>query len=416
MKWYHRIDWILIACWVMLTVAGLVAIYSATQGPVAEYLPDHIQRNFANQLTWFFISIVVLIGVQFTAPRTFQQVSYLFYIICLILAVVTIFWGVEVSGAKRWFVLGGIRFQISELLKLATILAVANYLTSRRNISAERIGTALMAVVLMAIPSVLIILQNDTGTALVLIAIIPIMLFWSGVPYGISLLMISPPIVTYFSILGWFWGILAVVVLTLIIFAVQRRPWMIVASAAMGGLVVVGVQMFMYRILQPYQQQRIEAFTNPTMDPQGAGWNVMQAKTAIGSGGLTGQGFMEGTQTQLRFLPEQWTDFIFPVIAEEFGFIGASIVLLLFGILLMRLLNSAIEHKNPFAQLVLVGVATIFFMHVLINIGSATGLFPVIGLPLPFLSYGGSAFLANTLMLAVCLNLKVYQREMSIHN
>ncbi len=416
MAWYRQFDWLLIICWVLLFSAGLVAIYSATLGPVSQFLPAYIQGNFLNQISWIGISIIALATIQFTNPRTFQQISYALYVICIILAIATVIWGVEAGGARRWLVVGGLRFQISEMLKLATILVVANYLTSRRDISAEHIGSALVAVVLMIIPAIIIIMQNDTGTALVLLALIPVMLFWSGLPYGISLFLISPAIVAYFAVINWKLGVAATIILSIAVFFIQKRPWLTSSAFILGNLVVIGVQVALYQILKPHQQARIEAFVNPALDPQGAGWNVLQAKTAIGSGGFWGKGFLEGTQTQLRFLPEQWTDFIFPVIAEEFGFIGAGLLLFVFTILLLRLLSNAGEHRHPFAQLVIVGVAMTFFAHLLINLGSAMGLFPVIGLPLPFVSYGGSAFLSYSIMLAICINLHFYKRDFSIYS
>lgn len=415
MSWYKQFDWPLLFCWLFLSIIGLTAIYSATQGPVSAYLPTYIQGNFNNQLSWMFLSTLLLIVVQFTAPSTFQQISYIFYITCLIVAVLTIFVGAESGGARGWLVVGGLRIQISEMLKLATVLAVANYLTSRRNISAERFRPALTVVLLMLLPAVIITLQNDTGTALVIIALIPVMLFWSGLPHGISLFMISPALVGYFTILNWQWGIITAIILGIVLFFVHRRPGLPLASLMFGLLTVIGIQVALFQILQPHQQARIESFVNPSVDPQGAGWNVIQAKTAIGSGGMFGKGFMQGTQTQLRFLPEQWTDFIFCVIGEEFGFIGAGLVLLLISFMILRLLSNAADHKHPFAQLVLVGVAALFFIQVFINIGSAMGLMPVIGLPLPLLSYGGSSFMACTLMIAICLNLHLYRRQFSIY-
>jgi rod shape determining protein RodA len=408
-------SWPLVLLWAALIVVGLVAIYSATQGPVSEFLPDYIQVNFAKQLIAFGISILVLIGIQFVAPRTFMEGSYIFYGICLILMVLTLFFGREVNGARSWLDIGPINFQVSELMKVATVLAVANYLTSQRNISAENLRHALTAVILIAVPAILVVLQNDTGTAMIFFGLIPVMLFWSGLPYGVSLFMISPAVIGYLTIINWYWGLLAAIILTFAIFFIQRRTWLTFASFVFGILVIIGIQVALTEVLQPHQRARIEAFTNPSFDPQGAGWNVIQAKTAIGSGGLYGKGFMEGTQTQLRFLPEQWTDFIFCVIGEEFGFIGASFVTLLFLALILKLLNSAGSHKHPFAQMVIVGVTTIYFIHFFINVGSATGLLPVIGVPLPFVSYGGSALLTNTLMLAICLNLDFYKRQFSIY-
>jgi rod shape determining protein RodA len=329
--------------------------------------------------------------------------------------IITLLFGKEVNGAKSWLALGPFNLQVSELMKIATILAVANFLTNRRNVSTENIKTALVTVLLILVPALLVILQNDTGTAIIFLAIIPVVLFWSGLPYGISLFMISPAIVGYMSIIAWYWGLVSAIILCLVIFMLRRSTWLTFASFVTGIMIVIGVQVALFQVLQPHQRARIQAFTNPSFDPQGAGWNVLQAKTAIGSGGVYGKGFMEGTQTQLRFLPEQWTDFIFCVIGEEFGFLGAGFVVLLFLILTIRLLIAAAAHKHPFAQLVMISVTTVFFAHFFINVGSATALLPVIGVPLPFISYGGSALITNTMMLAICLNLDFYKRQFSIY-
>lgn len=408
-------SWSIVFFWLSLVSIGLVAIYSATQGPVSEFLPGYIQINFTKQLVAVGIGALLLVAMQFVAPRTFKEGSYFFYIICLLLMVITLLFGKEVNGSRSWLVIGPLNLQTSEFMKVATILAVANYLTSQRNISAENLRHALIVVALIGLPTLLVILQNDAGTAIIFLALIPIMLFWSGLPYGVSLFMISPAIIGYLTVIGWYWGLMATILITLTIFFIQRRTWLTFASFASGILILIGVQVALLQVLQPHQRARIEAFTNPSFDPQGAGWNVIQAKTAIGSGGLYGKGFMEGTQTQLRFLPEQWTDFIFCVIGEEFGFIGASLVVLLFMGLFLRLLKSAGNHKHPFAQMIFVGVTGLFFVQFFINVGSALGLLPVIGLPLPFVSYGGSAMLTNTLLLALCLNLEFYKRQFSIY-
>lgn len=409
-------SWSVIFLWLGLTTIGLVAIYSATQGPVAQFLPSYIQGNFSRQLTWVAISLVVLIAIQFTSPRTFQGVAYLFYGICLILAILTIFIGIEVGGGRRWLSIFGLRVQISEFMKLATVLAVANYLTHKRNVSVDNLKTALTTIMLILVPVVVIVLQNDTGTALVLLALIPVVLFWSGLPYGLSLLMISPAIVGYFSVIDIKLGLISALIITITIFLLQKHLWLTVSSIILGIVVVIGTEVALQQVLQPHQRARVEAFVNPSLDPQGAGWNVLQAKTAIGSGGLHGKGFTKGTQTQLRFLPEQWTDFIYCVIGEEFGFIGSSLVLILYAALFLRLLHMAGVHKHPFAQLVIVSVTFLYFAHFVINIGSAIAVLPIMGVPLPFVSYGGSAFLANSIMLAICINLYLYKRSFSIYS
>lgn len=409
-------SWSVIVIWAGIFSIGLAAIYSATQGPVSQFLPDYIQNNFYKQAVWIALSIVALITIQFISPRTFQGGAYLFYACCIFLMIITLFFGVEVSGSKSWLRIGPLNLQVGEITKIATILAAANYLTSRRDISAENLKTALSTVAFFMLPVLLLLLQNEAGIAIVYLAILPVVLFWSGLPYGISLLMISPALIGYFSILDWVCGAIIVVIVTIAIFLMQRRTWLTLTSLAFGLLVVAGTEIALQQILQPHQRARIESFANPTLDPLGAGWNVLQAKTAIGSGGLQGKGFMEGTQTQLRFLPEQWTDFIFCVVGEEFGFIGASIVLILFTLLFLRLLYMAANHKHPFAQLVIVSVTYLFFTHFIINIGSATAVLPIIGIPLPFMSYGGSAFLTNTIMLALCLNLDSHKRSFSIYS
>ena len=409
------LSWSVIFTWLGLTTIGLIAIYSATQGPVSQFLESNIQNNFFKQLIFVGASLIVIIGIQFISPRTFQEGSYIFYLIGLLLLIFTYFFGPEINGARNWIRIGPFSFQSSEIMKIATILATANYLTSRRDISAENIRSALVAVLIILLPVGLIILQNDFGTALVFIGLIPVMLFWSGLPYGISLFMVSPAIIGYMTILNVYWGVLAALVCTGLIFFIQRRKWLTISSLITGILLVIGIQFAFTEILQPHQVARINVFANPDLDPRGAGWNVYQAKIAIGSGGFAGKGFLEGTQTQLRFLPVQWTDFVYCVIGEEFGFVGTSIVVLLFMFMFIRLLNLAGNHKHPFAQLVIVSITTVFFIHFFINVGSSIALLPVIGIPLPFVSYGGSAFLTNTLMLAICLNMDFYKRQFSIY-
>lgn len=412
----REFSWSVLFIWAGLSTVGLIAIYSATQGPVSQFLESYIQDNFSRQLMWVSLSLVVLIAIQFTSPRTFQGVAYLFYGLCIFLAILTIFIGIEVGGGRSWLSIFGLRLQVSEFLKLATVLAVANYLTHKRNMNVGNLKTALTTVAIILVPALLVILQNDTGTALVMIALIPVVLFWSGLPYGLSLFIISPALIGYFTIINIWFGAIAAFILVIAIFLLQKQTWLTVSSVIMGILVVVGTEVALQEVLQPHQRARVEAFVNPTLDPQGAGWNVLQAKTAIGSGGFYGKGFMEGTQTQLRFLPEQWTDFIYCVIGEEFGFMGAGLILILYAALFLRLLYMAGAHKHPFAQLVIVGVTFLYFTHFIVNIGSATAVLPIMGVPLPFVSYGGSAFLANSIMLGICLNLYLYKRSFSIYS
>jgi len=411
----NEFNWPVLFAWAGLAIFGLIAIYSATQGEVAQFLPDYIQNNFVRQSIWVGLSLTILVAIQFTSPRTFQGVAYLFYGVTIILAIITVFAGVEVSGSRSWLSIFGLRLQVSEFLKLATILAVANYLTHKRDMTANNVKTAFTTILLILLPAVIVILQNDTGTALVILSLIPVVLFWSGLPYGLSLIMISPAIIGYFTVIGLPFGITAAVIIAIAVLFLQKSRWYSLSVLVLGLVVIIGTEVGLQHVLQPHQRARVEAFVNPSLDPQGAGWNVLQATTAVGSGGVTGKGFMEGTQTQLRFLPEQWTDFIYCVIGEEFGFIGSSILFLLYTFLFLRLMTMASNHKHPFAQLVIISVTFLYFTHFVINIGSATAVLPIMGVPLPFVSYGGSAFLANTIMLAVCLNLDLNKRSFSIY-
>lgn len=414
MNWYRQIDWITFFAWLAISLIGLIAIYSATQGPLHQ--GTYIQGNFNKQLIYLCIGAVILITLHFTAPRTFQQISYLAYGFALLLSIVTIFFGVEVSGEKNWLPVFGFRLQTSEFLKVATILAVANYLTTRRENQSGTFRTAVTATLMLFIPVVFISIQSDTGTALVFMALIPVMLLWSGVSYGLCLLMVSPVIIGYLTVIDYVWGLLAAVIITATFFFLEKKPLFTFGTFLASIIIVIGVQVGLHDVLQPHQRARVESFANPSLDPRGAGWNVMQAKTAIGSGGVYGKGFMQGTQTQLRFLPEQSTDFIFCVIGEEGGLLSTSLVLFLIALLLLRLLGQAAAHKHPFAQLFIVGGTSIYLIHVVINLGSALGLMPVIGLPLPFLSYGGSSFLANTIILGICMNFYYHQRDFSIYS
>ena len=407
--------WSLVFLWASLTVIGLVAIYSATQGPVSQFLPASIQQNFDKQVVFVAISIALLFIVQFISPRFFEDGAYLFYGVTLILMIFTLFFGVEVNGARSWLRIGGINFQMSELMKVTTLLAAANYLTSQRNVSASNLRHSLTVTALFIIPIGLLLLQNDTGTALIFVGVLPFMLYWSGLPNTLTLLIVLAVLVGYMSLFNITAGLVTLFLFLILFFFLQREKRMVWIGLIIGIIVIIAVEVGMEHVLRPHQKARIEAFINPESDPQGAGWNVLQAKTAIGSGGITGKGFMQGTQTQLRFLPEQWTDFIFCVIGEEFGFLGSGMVITLFFLLFLNLVSMATSHNHPFAQLVMIGILSVFFIHFLINIGSAMGLLPVIGIPLPFVSYGGSSFLVNSLLIGIVLNLNLYERSFSIY-
>lgn len=413
--WYRNIDYGILFAWIGLVLVGLVAIYSTTHGPASEYMLESTKRNFARQSTWAAISFVVL-GISILLPvRFYQNIAFPAYLGGLVLLVLTLAIGKTVNGAKSWLPLGPVDVQVSELVKVGTVLAVAQLLAMRRPNSGN-LRWALGATILLLIPAALVLLQNDTGTALVFLGLIPIMLFWSGLPLHVLALMLAPAIAGYFAIVyppvAYVFGIL----FTLGIFVVTREKWV----AAIAVVATVGVALtagFIVSHLQPHQIERIVSFTNPEAEQfrSGVGFHLVQSKAAIGSGGLLGKGFMAGTQTQGAYVPEQSTDFVFSIIGEEFGFMGAMIVLVLYGLLLIRLVNMGTRVKHPFVSMVAAGAAGVFLIHLFVNIGMVTGLLPVIGIPLPFISYGGAALLANSIMLAIIVALYVRRDDFSIY-
>jgi rod shape determining protein RodA len=416
-QWYRKLDFLTLFAWAGVVAVGLVAIYSTTHGPAAEYLPESVQQNFQRQFMWSLVCLCFVIGTLFFPIRFFQRIAYPVYALVIGLLGLTLAIGESVGGAKSWIDLGFAQIQAAEIAKPGTVLGVAALLTSRRPDS-NNVRYAVGAVVMLLIPAVLILMQNDTGTALVFLGLIPIMLFWSGLPIPTMLLMVAPAIVGYFVIyeLTWIAVILGIIITGYIFWRTGERYMGILAGLATGGTILV-TAVALTSVLAPHQVARIKSFTNPDA-PQyrkGVGFNLVQSKAAIGSGGMTGKGFMEGTQTQGAYVPEQSTDFIFSVIGEEFGFVGSVVVLALFGLLLVRIVQLGAQVKHPFANMMAAGAVGVYTIHIFINLGMVTGLLPVIGIPLPFVSYGGSALLANTSMLAVVLDLHMRRDDFSIY-
>ena len=389
---------------------GLVAIYSATRGPAAEHLLLTVQNNFNRQLMWVAISAVVMLIVLFLPVRFWQGMAYPAYVLGILLVLAALLFGREINGAKSWIFIGPVSLQTSELAKVGTILALARLFGTGRE-QANVLGRTMLGVGLLVLPALLIILQNDTGTALVFLGAVPFVLFWSGIPLSVVTVLVSPPIAGYLSVVHMPSAIAFTVILTLGMYFFTRQRSLAVASAIMAGGTAAVTGFALTKILQPHQVARIVSFLDPEAYRFTSGFHVIQARAAIGSGGLTGKGFMQGTQTQMAFVPEQSTDFVFSVIGEEFGFFGSFVLLLLLGFLMVRLVLLGVETKHQFAILFAAGTAGILFIHVLINVGMAVGVMPVIGIPLPFVSYGGSAMLANTTLLAIVLTLNMRREE-----
>lgn len=396
-KIQDKFDFWLFGAIIALIGFGLVAIYSSTVNhPTAS-------GNFQRQFLWVIASLIVFFIILYLPKQVVRIAALPSYLISLAFLFVVLFAGKTVYGAKSWLSFGPFGFQPSEFAKIGMILYLAFWLgNKKRDINnIKDLGFALM---LGGIPVILILLEPDMGTAIVFVAIILSMIFWSGISLFSVFVVLSPGFVAFSSLFGIAYFLIALVLVLILLF-VFKRDLFLSATIFVINISAGFMFDFLFRILKPHQQKRIEAFLNPSADPLGSGYNAMQAKVAIGSGGLFGKGFLHGNQTQLRFIPEQWTDFIYCVIGEEFGFIGGVIVLVLFFIIFMRLMNILSQIKDGFYSLVVVGILTLLFVHFSINIGMNLGLTPVIGLPLPFLSYGGSSLLENMILIGLVLNI-----------
>ncbi|MCP5063697.1 MAG: rod shape-determining protein RodA [Ignavibacteriae bacterium] len=398
-----RFDFAVFIPVILLITIGLVAIYSSTVNhPTAS-------GDFKKQVVTAIISLIMF-GVAYSLPnRMYKSLVIPGYVISLLILTVVLFFGKTVYGAKSWLSIGPIGFQPSEFAKIGLIFFLAYLLTSRRR-NPNNIKDFLIILAYSLLPIILIILEPDVGTAIVYVFIITIMLFWSGIDLFLVFVAVSPIVVLFSSFFGLSAFILSLLIVVALLFYFKRNIFVNI-TIVVFNLATAYLFDYGFQFLKPHQQKRIETFINPMSDPLGAGYNILQTQVAIGSGGILGKGFLEGNQTQLRFIPKQWTDFIYCVIGEEFGFLGSVIVIILFIILLFRLLSLASKVNDKFGSLIIVGTFALITTHFVINIGMNLGVAPVIGIPLPFLSYGGSSLFVNMLLLGVVLNFYKNRRE-----
>ncbi|TVR79094.1 MAG: rod shape-determining protein RodA [Chitinophagaceae bacterium] len=367
-----------------------------------------VGSSAGKQLRWIGISLAAGAVVLLFDTRFFTLLSYPLYILGLLLLVVTIFFGVEVSGSKSWLEIGGLRFQTPELAKLTTALALSRFLSVPEN-SLDSFKNELKAFLLIFTPLVIIIFQNETGTALVFLCFF-LVLFRAGQSFIYILLGLIASILFVLSLMyGFEYVILVLAILAGISIWVYRKRKNIILLTIVVLFVSsgysFGVHFFYENVLQHHQQQRVDVLLGIEQDLFGAGYNLNQSKIAIGSGGLTGKGFLQGTQTKFDFVPEQNTDFIFCTIGEEFGFLGSITLLSLFLLLLFRITHLAERQRSGYSAIYAYAIASIIFMHIVINIGMTIGLMPIIGIPLPFISYGGSSLLIFTVMIFIFIRL-----------
>jgi rod shape determining protein RodA len=405
-----NLDWTLIFIYLFLVFVGFFNIYAAVYNGEPNSFFDFNTR-YGKQLVWIGAAFLIAIFVLVFDPKFFSQASYIIYGVFIVMLIAVLAIGSVTKGAKSWFGIGDFGIQPSEFAKAATGLALASLL-SRINIK-EDMKSKILAISVVVLPILLVLLQNDTGSALVFLSLV-FVLFREGLS-------------TYVLIFGAILIVLFVLALVInpyilvaIFFAMTIIAWMVVRrrrtkkkakfkyffyTFIFCSLFVMSVEYAFDHVLESHQKDRIEVLLGKKEDKKGIGYNVNQSKIAIGSGGIIGKGYLKGTQTKYNFVPEQDTDFIFCTIGEEWGFVGSALVVCAFVWLCVRIIKKAEQQRSAFARIYGYCVASIIFFHFFINIGMTIGLLPVIGIPLPFISYGGSSLWAFTFLLFVFIHL-----------
>ena len=401
---WSDLDWMLIGIYVLLVFFGWLNIYAAVYDQNHSNILDMTQR-YGKQMMWISASFILILIIFVVDPKFFNQFAYLIYGFHILTLIAVLIFGKEVAGSKSWFQFGSIAIQPAEFVKYSTAIAMAHFLS---RINELNMRSLIISGVIIFAPAALIVLQNDTGSALVYVSFI-LVLYRKGLPGGIFLVGFSFIILAILAlifnefteqliILGF-----VLALLTASFYFMKKKLSNILKL--IGIFMVISVSLFSvdmaFSKLQAHQQTRILVLLGLKDDPYGAGYNVHQSKIAIGSGEFMGKGFLKGTQTKFDFVPEQSTDFIFCTVGEEWGFIGAAGVVLLFVALFIRLIYVAERQRSGFAKYYGYGVASILFFHFTINIGMVLGLLPTIGIPLPFFSYGGSSLWAFTILLFI---------------
>ena len=404
---FQYIDKPLLLIYVALTLIGWIAIYAAVYNEEHKSIFDFSQ-NYGKQLVFIGSSYLILTIILALDFRLYEGLSPFVYIGAMLLGITVIFFAREVNGARAWFEIGSFRLQPAEFMKLATAMMVSYYL-SNTDVTLQKNKAKLVLATIILVPIAIIFLQHDTGSALVYFSFI-----FVAYREGLSSIYLVAGAMAIFIVVmtllfnEWIIASLLIGAATLyVLFARKLKPGIFKALLVLvpALLLVFSVNYAFDEILEEHQRQRINVLLGKVEDFRGAGYNVHQSMIAIGSGGFFGKGFLQGTQTKFDFVPEQSTDFIFCTIGEEYGFVGSLILIVLYGMLLTRILEVAERQTTRFARVYGYSVASILFFHVFINIGMTIGLLPVIGIPLPFISYGGSSLWSFTILLGILIRL-----------
>lgn len=382
-KW-AELDWKLITAAVLLSVIGIALIYSAQH-----FSDDPASRSYyLKQLGWLIVGLTAFVVTVAIPPRFFDFIAYIFYVVMVLLLLIVLFAGSARMGAARWFSLGPISFQPSELTKLAVLLALARF-SAYSKLPPHSKRRLAISFVMVIVPVMLILKQPDLGTALVYFVMLFSLWFFSGLS-PLYLILIISPLISMVAAFHWLaWVIYLFLLLLLLYFT---NPGILTSTAVTVINLIFGMMTpLMWNKLADYQKMRILIFLDPGRDPQRAGYQIIQSIISIGSGGLFGKGFLSGSQSRLEYLPVRHTDFVFSVLGEEFGFLGGLIVIGLFAFIIFHGLRIASRCRSMFMATIAWGVVTIIFFQMVVNIGMTLGLMPVTGLPLPFVSYGGTS-------------------------
>ncbi len=412
-KLQRRIDWLTLVIYTVLVIGGWFSIYAADYDTATSGSIFDLSQNAGKQFIWIISSYVLIAGIFLIEAKLFETFSWVIYGLVIALLIMVLVFGREVAGSRSWFEVGSFRIQPSEFAKFATILALAKFLGNNPNL--KELPNLVKAAAIFFFPAALIVLQGDAGTAMVFGSLV-LVLYREGMSYWF---LVAPVLFVIIFLLTLLVAktalIIAIIALSLlgIAFSVRhlKRIFIIVGIAVIFIGTVFSVDFVLNNVLKPHQQRRVQLLVNPDLDPLGIGWNVTQSKIAIGSGGVTGKGFLKGTQTKFDFVPKQSTDFIFCTIGEEQGWFGTTFILVMFGLLLMRVLAIADRQKGSFARIYGYGVASVIFFHMTVNIAMTIGLFPVAGIPLPFISYGGSSLWSFTILLFILVKLDAQRMQ-----
>lgn len=403
-----RIDWITLLLYYILVIVGLVCIYASVYKETNPSIWDSTQ-NYGKQLVWIGISSFLGLMILLIDEKFFYAFAYPIFGITIVLLVLVLVAGTTVKGSSSWIEIGSFRIQPAEFAKFGTALALAKFL-SGYNVNFEKDRKIqLISVGIIILPMIIILLQNETGSTLVFTSFI-LVLFREGLPGWILFAGFMLVILAILALLiSPLYIMIGLVVLAIVFILVVRRTslliWITAGVLLLSCVMVSSINYVFENVMQAHQRTRINVLLGKQVDIKGAGYNVQQSKIAIGSGSFWGKGFLQGTQNKFRFVPEQSTDFIFCTIGEEYGFFGSFIFVFLYVFLLYRLLMMAERQRQKFNRVYGYSVVCILFFHFVINVGMTLGLMPVIGIPLPFISYGGSALLSFTILLFIFIRL-----------